>query len=300
MRELASLLEPISSTKVNDHSSKTSSQNASSIVVSNDSYGDLWGESSFQSTVDDGRPEVIHEAQAEQRWNDSTFGDVVASKESKSFFNEPIKAPLNDVTDPSPYLSPPMKAPLNDANNSPTGITAIPADRRKAESRRRQRRGSNDLMPIRPDRRSSATTIKVKKSDLVDLMKLDNDPGLKSPPAKLDDYLEETKNADGNDLYESANFHESGLISEKVFVSPPIVAPSNDEVDRLPVMTAIPEDRRKGGCRRQRRNSNDMMPIRPDRRSSVATMCVGKGDLADLKKLAEELDETPQQHGDDQ
>mmetsp|Transcript_21891 Transcript_21891/g.52085 ORF Transcript_21891/g.52085 Transcript_21891/m.52085 type:complete len:1010 (+) Transcript_21891:107-3136(+) len=305
LRELASLLQPMSSTKVDDHSSRNSPPNTSSITVSTDSYRDLWGESSFQTSVDDGRPEVIHEATAKERWNHSVSGDVVAAEVSEPFFNQPIKKPLNDATDPGLYLSPPIKAPLNDVSSSPTGIMAIPEDRRKVESKRRQRRGSNDLMPIRPDRRSSVSTIIVKKSDLVDLTKLGNESGQKSPPAKLDDYLEENKNADGKDLYESAVFHESGLISEQMFVSPPITPPLNDEVDAihnsLPAMTPIPEDRRTMGSRqRQRRGSNDMMPIRPDRRSSVSTLMLGKGDLANLKQLADESDEKPQQRGDNQ
>jgi len=131
LREMTSLLEPISSTKVNDQSSRNSSQNTSSMVVSHDSYGDLWGESSFQSSVDEGRPSVIHEATAEQRWNDAVSNDVVDPDNSETFCAQPIKVILKDLVEPDPYLSPPMKAPLNDVTSSPTAITAIPEIERK-------------------------------------------------------------------------------------------------------------------------------------------------------------------------
>jgi len=158
-------------------------------------------------------------------------------------------------------------------------------------------------MPVRPDRRGSARTILVGKSELANLMKLDNEPEHTIPPAKLDNFLEENKNDDAQDFNESAAFNQNGLVSEQVLVSSPILAPLKDEVNDqfVPAMAAIPEDRRKAGNRqRERRGSNDMMPIRPDRRTSGGTVQVGKGNLADLKKLDGEPEDKPKQQNDDQ
>lgn len=274
---MASLLEPVSNTKVHDHSSRSSRNTSSTAVVgAHDSYGDLWGENSFQSTVDEGRPSVIHEATAEQRW---TGDGVVVPTQSDDFLSPPIKAPLND------------EAPLA------ATITAIPKESRKSESRRRsQRRGSNDKLPIRPDRRGSVNTMNIGKADLAELMKFDNSPVAKPQLTKLDDYLEETKHDEANiDLIENSNSNE---------LSDPVVAPLNDEVDNndvtSPVVEGIPEDRRRpGATRQQRRGSNDLMPIRPNRRSSVQKMVVRNGDLAELMKLVDQEDGAPTPVKDD-
>ena len=100
------------------------------MVVSNESsYGDLLGENSFQSTIDKGRPYVIHEI-AEQCLNTHGTGDAVTEK-MEDFFSPPIKAPLNVVVTPTTPV-----------------ITAIPEDIRKSESKRHEQWGSNDLIPI--------------------------------------------------------------------------------------------------------------------------------------------------------
>ena len=255
MREMASLLEPVSNTKVHDHSSRSSRNTSSTAVVgAHDSYGDLWGENSFQSTVDEGRPSVIQEATAEQRW---TGDGVVVPTQSDDFLSPPIKAPLND------------EAPLA------ATITAIAKENRKSESRRRsQRRGSNDMMPIRPDRRGSVNTMNIGKADLAELMKFDNSPVAIPQLTKLDDYLEETKHDEADiDLIERSNSNE---------LSDPVVAPLNDELEN-------------DVSKPQRRGSNDLMPIRPNRRASV--MVVESAEMLELMKLADEPEEAPQHAG---
>lgn len=281
--EMASLLEPIRSTRVNDHSSK-----ASSMMVSTDSYGDLWGESSLsQFFPNDGRPEVIQEGTAQHRWSDGARNDIVTDDPATLFLSPvqmPVKVPLNDVSDSVPSLSPPIKTLLNNVTTSPTAITAIPEDR--VDSKRHRRRGSYDLMPIRPARRGSGNS----KSDVEDLANLDIGldqllPGKLTSTLKLDDYLEETKNVVINEA-----------VSGETFLTPPLVAALKDEVDQaLPVTTAIPEDRVKG---HRRTGSSDLMPIRPARRSSVVTLT--KKELADIKNLTEDLDKESKPPGHDQ
>ena len=252
---MANLLEPVANTKVHDHSSRSSRNTSSTaVVVSTDSYGDLWGENSFQSTIDEGRPEVIHEATAEQRW---TGDGVVVPTQSDDF------------------LSPPIKAPLNDVNTPAATITAIGKESRKSESRRRtQRRGSNDKLPIRPDRRSSVNTMNIGKADVAELMKFDNSPVAIPQLTKLDDYLEETKHDEADiDLIERSNSNE---------LSDPVVAPLNDELEN-------------DVSKPQRRGSNDLMPIRPNRRASV--MVVESAEMLELMKLADEPEEAPQHAG---
>jgi len=311
LREMATLLEPMSNTKVHDHSSRSSNSSrqksiTTSVVVPSNSYGDLWGENSFQSTVDEGRPEVIQEATAKQRW---TGDGIVAPTESDD-----------------PFLSLPTKAPLNDEVPPVTGITAIPEERRKSEAKRRQRRGSNDIMPIRPDRRTSANTLNIAKGDMAELSKLDNSGKGDAPKLKLDDsgkgdtpeeklcnlptkestpeqvpetldvFSEETKNTD-------EAFHESS-ITNKIVLSPPVVAPLNDvdDNDAIPEngMDTISEDRmqrRRSRAQATRRGSNDLMPVQPSRRTSVNAVMIGNGDLAELNQLAkldDEADKKPE------
>ena len=195
---MATLLEPLSNTRVHDHGSRLPRHSLVSTLSTNDSYGDLWGENSFQSSIESKleikRPDVIHESSAEKRWS----GD-----------SNNVPPPMDDE-----FLSTPIKMPLKDEIPA---ITAINEETRCIESKRRQRRGSNDLLPIRPDRRSSATNrglntnaLNISKGDLSELMHLD------SKTEKLDDYLEETKNAD------------SDINSQ---LSSPLVPSLNDEVD---------------------------------------------------------------------
>ncbi len=260
---MASLLEPFSNTKVHDHGCRAPRNSLSSTIVSNDSYGDLWGENSFQSSIESKRPDVIHESTAEKRWS----GDGKA-----------VSPQMDD------FLSPPIKAPLNDEVSPASTITAINKEMRKIESKRRQRRGSNDMMPIRPDRRDSVNAANVSKADLSELLKLDDKQDAHNLPEKLDNYLEETKIADSD-------------LSSPEPLSSPVVAPLNDEVDVnaiiTPVMEVLPGDR-LSGIGHRRRGSNDLMPIMPNRRSSVKTRVIGKLDLVDLVKLE---DEEPQLRG---
>lgn len=261
---MASLLEPLSNTKVHDHGSRLPRHSLASTLATNDSYGDLWGENSFQSSIeskiDTKRPEVIHESTAEKRWSGDS--NIVQPPMDDEFLVEPIKMPLKDEI---------------------PGITAINKEMRSIESKRRQRRGSNDMMPVRPDRRSSVTNrglntnaLNVSKGDLSELMNLD------AKTEKLDDYLEETKNAD------------SDINSQ---LSSPLVASLNDEVDGNIVITPVPEplpgDRVRSG-RLVRRGSNDLMPIMPNRRSSVKTRMVGNVDMVDPVNLDDEPAKTEQ------
>lgn len=285
LREMASLLQPVSTTKVHDHSSRASAINISStaMTVSNDSYGELWGESSFQSSIDDRRPEVIHEATADQRWTGDGIGFTPKSED---------------------FLSPPIKALLNDIIPTASTIGTIPEEMRKPTFIGHERRGSNDLMPIRPDRRTSVNTIMVGKGDLAEFMKFDDsgkgdlaelmkkiddsgkgdlaelmeiDDSSEEKP-KLDDYSEETK----NDGVKSIDLLESSSPDDNVFLSAPIIALLNDEVGHGNI---TPDAGVMG-----RRGSNDLMPIRPDRRSSVNNEVVDNaGAFAELMKLGAEL-----------
>jgi len=283
LREMASLLQPISTTEVHDHSSRGSSTNIASTVmaVSNDSHVDIWGESSFQSSIDEGRPGVIHEAQADQRWTGDGIG---FTPKSEDFLSPPIKAQLNDIMATAAAVA---------------TIATIPEERRKSTSKDHERRGSNDLMPIRPDRRTSGNTLMVGKGDLVELMKFDasgkgdlaelmkkledsskgdlaelvklddsskgdlaelmkiDDSSEEKP--KMDDYLEVTK----NNGVKSIDLLKSSSPDDNVFLSAPIIAPLNDEVG-LGNISPIPGDM-------GRRGNNDLMPIRPNRRSSCVS-----------------------------
>jgi carnitine O-acetyltransferase len=276
LREIANLLEPISFTKVNDSNDLSPTKHDNTITVKNESYADLWGESSFQSVVDEGRPGVIQETTAEERWNRGFLlnaGDVEVPEHS-DFLSSPIKAPLND--DPAP-------ADI---------ITALPPDRGKI---RRERRGSNDLMPVRPDRRSSVNIFAIEKGDLTDLKKLDDEPEADAnPPAKLDDFLEENTKED---------FNDSARISETVFQAGQIVAPvtdaaSTDNIVPASAMTPIPENRKASG-QNSRRGSHDFVPVKPDRRISVNAIMVGKEDLSELLKLEDKTEVKPQMNGKD-
>jgi hypothetical protein len=307
LREMASLLEPISNTKVKDSTTamtRTSARSGTSntaMMVSTDSYGDLWGENSFQSTVDEGGPRVIHEGTAEKRWSgESVAADTIKSSEAN-------------------LLSPPIQAPLNDEMTGPaiTAITAIDGELRKKESKRRQvRRGSNDHMPVRPDRRISVNAVQVKKGELAELMKLADEPEgeMEGSLQRLDDFLE-SNSVDDVDLHESTivNFHLSTNVqfnnsesnstdADDPFLSSPMEAPLNDELDTGSPMASIPEDlRRVGGGRPQRRRSNDKLPIRPNRRSSATMLKPSEVDLAELRKLVDDPDnDLPQPIGDNQ
>ena len=239
---MASLLEPISNTRVYDHTSRVKRTSLSTSVAANDSYGDLWGENSFQSTVNEGRPEVIKESTAEKRWN----GHGTAVPEHlDAFLSPPIDAPLNDV----------FKASLNKDYGT---IYAINKEMRKSESKRR---GSNDLMPIRPDRRISSNTMNICKDEMAELMRLDDKLNEKLLSRKVEGHLEEDKRAN---------------IDEVEPLSPPIIALLNDEVDKNIIDTPVTE------ARPQRRGSNDLMPIKPDRRCSANDMVVDNAGVLEL------------------
>ncbi len=261
---MATLLEPLSNTRVHDHGSRLPRHSLASTLTTNDSYGDLWGENSFQSSIESKieikRPEVIHESTAEKRWSGDS--NDVPPRMDDEFLSTPIKMPLKDEI---------------------PAITAINKEMRSIESKRRQRRGSNDLMPIRPDRRSSVSNqglntnaLNVSKGDLSELMNLD------AKTEKLDDYLEETKKAD------------SDINSQ---LSSPLGPSSNDEVDGNVIITPVPEPLlgdRVGSGRLVRRGSNDHMPIMPNRRSSVKTRVVGNVGMLDLVKVDDEPAKTEQ------
>lgn len=210
LREMASILKPISNTEVHD-TYRRDSKLVSTLTSRHDSYGDIWGENSFQEKL----PEVIPESTLEQRWS----GEIEQTLDT--FLSQPFKAPLND-----------------ESTDAVATLTAIDGEMRKIESKRRQRRGSNDIMPIRPDRRSSVQTISVGKSELAELMKMGS-------------YEEEKAN--GNNAIEEDEPEPNSL---------PIVAPLNDEVDNDAAVTP----------KLVRRDSNDLMPIRPSRRTSATTI----------------------------
>jgi len=309
LREMASLLQPISNTKVHDHSSHaaSTSNHMSGLTMSDDSYGDIWGESSFQSTLEEGKPEMIPEAAAEQRWN--IDGELLSPS---------ITAPSNDAITPADAV-----------------ITTIPKIRRKSGPRRR---GSNDHVPIRPDRRCSVKTIMVSNGDFAELMKLDDEPEDKYQKAVLDDNFEEDENNGADDgIGVSENLSASIMVSlndeaaysnttpevipeaaaqprwnidseksnkkgflprpsmERVeeFVSPPSMAPLNDDTtpDDADV-TNNPNVRRTSELRRRERlMSSDNVPVRPDRRTSGYAIMVSKGDFSELMKLDDEPEE---------
>ena len=235
LREMASILEPISNTTV--HDTNTRCPQPSPLADRADSYGDLWGE----SFVPQSRPEVIQESTAEKRWS----GEVAETLDT--FLSQPFKMALND------------EAPSTSATANAT-ITAINDEMRKIESTRRQRRGSNDIMPIRPDRRSSVQTLSVGKTELAELLKLES-------------HEEEKGNVDDE---------------EPEPVSLPIVAPLNDELENN-VISPAPADR--GRDKPVRRNSNDLMPIRPHRRTSVTT--IPPTGMLEAMKLYGEHEEAP-------
>ena len=165
MREMASLLEPISNTKVHDHSSRrrSSLKDVSTDAIPYNSYGDIWGESSFRSIADDLKSKVIDEKADllhEQRW--SAEIETLNSATFKVNLDEDLEetnivsvgagagAGIYDYSDPEP--------------SSTVPITAKPKGEGKLK-----RRGSNDMMPIRPNRRSSSTSTIVGKGELAEI-----------------------------------------------------------------------------------------------------------------------------------
>ncbi len=237
LREMAGILEPISNTKV--HENNSICPKPTLLTDRNGSYGDLWGENSFSQS----RPEAVQESPAEKRWS----GEVAETLDT--FLSEPFKMPLNDEATPA-------------AATANATITAINDEMRKIESTRRQRRGSNDSMPIRPDRRSSVQTLSVGKTDLAELLKRES-------------HEEEKGNVDDE---------------EPEPLSSPIVASLNDGLENnaisTPIISPAPADR--GRVKPIRRNSNDLMPIRPNRRTSVT---IERAGMLEAMQLHEENEE---------
>eukprot|EP00536_Pseudo-nitzschia_multiseries_P018632 jgi/Psemu1/248858/estExt_Genewise1.C_28100001 len=207
LREMASLLEPISQTKVHCPKQRPSLKSLpSGRKLSSGSFQDIWGESSLMgSLVDEGKPKVIYES-GETRWNNG--GQPVADS---NFFNSEVTfegtllgesynlmggsynnlrgsaAVIVDGSDEDSAVSQdaPVPVKLNDDKSQPClegGITPIAANktsvldriRRRAEHVKPQRRGSNDHMPIRPDRRGSLNSYGLAKKDMAELLRCDN------------------------------------------------------------------------------------------------------------------------------
>jgi len=170
---MASLLEPISNTKVHDHSpqKRSSLKDISTDAISYDSYGDIWGESSFRSIVDEGKPKVIDET-AEQRWsaeiktlNSATFGvnideDLEETNNVSVGAGTGAGAGVSDYSDPESSPTVPIIAKLNDGGDNSTTTT----------NTKQKRRGSNDMVPIRPNRRYSVKSTIVGKGELAEII----------------------------------------------------------------------------------------------------------------------------------
>ena len=137
LREMASLLKPISQTKVHDSSllrgrslKDLTSQNASC-----DSYSDIWGESSFRSLVGEAKPKVIHEG-GENRWS----ADVPGSKLDGSEITFDIEP---------------------DNHSSSSAVAAVEGNTKDNELIETPplTTSTSDNTPIRPDRRRSSSIV---------------------------------------------------------------------------------------------------------------------------------------------
>ena len=222
LREMASLLEPISNTKVHDQNSDIPQQRRSVLASYNDSYGDLWGESSFQLPVSDdgdnynsndgGRPSIIDE-KVVSRWSTGLEeGNKTADLTVDDLDNElhsPVIQKLNDVEDVSRWstgllkegnniinnnnkidaiitandldeLPAPVIQNLNDEGgdtaNDDTNIDGDGTDNFPSTTKGKHKRlDSLDLMPVRPDRRSSQISTSLRPGLLDELSQYTDD-----------------------------------------------------------------------------------------------------------------------------
>jgi len=151
LREMASILEPISSTKVHDNrhrpQRRSSLKKISSRDISYNSYGDVWRESSLKLVNNDdngGRKLQVFDEKPESRWSARKI-DVTSTDNSDS-----------DPDLPTPVFQIKMND-VDDDNVNSNGNRSRLATTKREQSQKRI--GSDDFMPIRPDRRASQSTI---------------------------------------------------------------------------------------------------------------------------------------------
>jgi hypothetical protein len=249
LREMASLLEPISNTKVQNSDSP---QQRRSVLTSNDSYGDIWGESSYQLTESDdgtnnnnnninnnnnnnningGRPSVIDE-KAVSRWSTGLEeGSNTADLTVDGLDNElpvPVIQKLNDNEDVSRWSTGLLEEGNNNNNNKVDPL--ITAD-------------DLDELPA-PVIQKLNDVIEVSRWSAV----LEEGIGNNSDHTITDDDLEYELPAP---VIQNINDEGGGDNDTNV---------DGDGTDNF--------DRHAIKHKQKRRGSNDLMPVRPDRRDS--------------------------------
>jgi hypothetical protein len=279
LREMASLLEPISNTKVHDQNSNSPQQRRSVLTSYNDSYGDIWGESSFQLTVSDdgdnynsnngGRPSIIDE-KVVSRWSTGLEeGSKTADLTVDGLDNElhsPVIEKLKDVEDVSRWSTGLLKEGNNIIKINSKIDAIITAD-------------DLDELPALVIQKLN-NVIEVSRWSAV----LEEGIGINSNLTTTDDDLE----------YE---------------LPPPVIQNLNDEGgDNVNDDTNIDGDGTDNFVftmkhKLKRRGSNDLMPVRPDRRSSQQSIFLRPGELDEISQYADDqsdkMEEQEQQLGFD-
>jgi len=209
LREMASLLEPISQTKVYDPKGRPSLRALSAgNDVSCQSFQDIWGESTFETIKEAEKPKVILES---DRWSPEgqppsnqqfqtseltlDLGEpLINNQKSSSIRTLNSEAESSGVRscdgdddddhyddDDDDFPPEPVPVRLNDDNNNgrnPFGndtktpvTTNKPSLGSRIAMRTHKRRGSNDQMPVRPDRRGSMNRFGIGPAELAELMR---------------------------------------------------------------------------------------------------------------------------------
>lgn len=181
LREMASLLEPISQTKVHDHIPGSRSSLKDLVTdVAYDSYVDVWGESSFRSLLEEGKPKMIREL-SEKRWSAITEGAEeelglgIHSQEScngSTGINVDAKlSEFSDSTADTPPILSPMIVRPDDEQGDGDVATPIVANIKTGGGMHRCEK-SSDNIPIRPNRRVSVRAV---RSDVAETIRLDEE-----------------------------------------------------------------------------------------------------------------------------
>lgn len=152
LREMASILEPISCTKVRDSrpQRRSSLKKISSRDISYNSYGDVWRESDLKLVNNDdngGKKLQVFDEKPESRWS--------AQKINKVDIDDDLER-KTDVTSADNSDSDVFSQKLNDVEDDNFNGNRSRTAKREQNPKRI---GNDDFMPIRPDRRASQSTI---------------------------------------------------------------------------------------------------------------------------------------------
>jgi hypothetical protein len=265
LRDMASLLEPISNTKVHDQNNNSPQQRRAVLTSNNDSYGDIWGESSFQLTVSDdgdnynsnngGRPSIIDE-KVVSRWSigleDGTKTADLTVDGLDNELHSPVLKKLNEAEDVSRWSTGLLEEgnniiKINNNNNNKvdTIITADNLDKLPAPVIQKL----NDVIEV-----SRWSAVLEERIGNIDLSTTDDDLEYELPAPVI-----QTLNDEGGD-----NLNVDTNID-------------GDGTDHFTMKYKL-----------KRRGSNDLMPVRPDRRSSQQSIFLRPGELDEISQYADD------------